>query len=499
MGFRGFIGYAKTGRYVGALVVLLCLWAQAAVAQNPIADSLLKQLRGETVDTNRVQLLRQLSYAYRTSEPDLALQYARNGRQLASLIDYPLGEAACLNSVGAAYMSVGNLPKALESFLAALQLNEQRGSQYGTAANLGNIGRVYALQGDFKAANRYGFRSRRLFEAIHDTSNVTMQLLNMGGNYAELGKPDSAMYYTQLGYARARQEDSKANLIISLNNLGVLYSRQNRNELALWSYQQAVPYCVELNQIEYLCTDYFNIAEVSGLLGRPDTLLHYGRRSLALAQRSGINNSVLDASALLSNYFEQQHRPDSAFRYLKLAAAANDSLHNQDRVQHVQQLTFAEKIRQQELREAREQAEGNRRYNLQLLAIAVFIFTVRGAAGAAQPSVGPHPRGRGFGAGSAADALRVYRAAGRTHHPAVFQQQPGAATAGHDAAGPHAGAASQPPGALDEKPLAPPRRPRSAKRPALMHHTKNRSIDYHNDKQIINAGYYNFNNACFLP
>lgn len=355
------------------LVWLLLAWS--ARAANPEADSLSRLLRLEKQDTSRVLLLKQLSYALRNSHPDLALDYAQTGLRLARKVSFRRGEAACLNNQGLAYWLMGNLPLALTSFLDALKINEQIGNRKGLAVNLGNIGNIYAEQGDQRASLRYTARALAIQEAIHDEAGVTLQLLNLGASYEQLHRLDSALYFTRRGYQKALEQDDPENLGIALNNTGNIYAGMGQPLAAMRCYRQAAPHLLRAGYDDGLCVNYLSIADLFREQQQPDSVLRYARLALTMGQRGGFSKHILEASKLLLTHFKHQHRLDSAFRYMELAAVARDSLFSQEKLEHVQRLFFAENIRQQELRAAQERAQDARRYNLQLLGIAIFILS----------------------------------------------------------------------------------------------------------------------------
>ena len=106
------------------LVVSVGLWI-VGEAQNVETDSLKRKLAVEKQDEKRVSILESLSYAYLSSYPDTALQYAEQGLQLAKNINFLKREAICTNAIGNVYFHKGDNAKALEMYLKFLQLKEQ--------------------------------------------------------------------------------------------------------------------------------------------------------------------------------------------------------------------------------------------------------------------------------------------------------------------------------------------------------------------------------------
>ena len=82
---------------------------------------------------------------------------------------------------------------------------------------------------------------------------------------------------------------------------------------------------------------------------------------------------MLNASSFISDYFKGQNWLDSAYHYQEITIAAKDSLFSQEKVRQVQNLSFLEQIRQQEIAEAKLKAEEERKSNMQMLGIGAFI------------------------------------------------------------------------------------------------------------------------------
>jgi hypothetical protein len=106
---------------------------------------------------------------------------------------------------------------------------------------------------------------------------------------------------------------------------------------------------------------------------RTDSALYYARLSLASAYASGFTKRLLNAASFLTNYFKGMNLVDSAFHYQEITMAAKDSLFSEEKVRKVQNLNFTEQIRQQEILEAKRQAQEKRTTRIQMLGVGAFI------------------------------------------------------------------------------------------------------------------------------
>ena len=183
-----------------------------ARAQNVETDSLKKELVVQKDEKKRVSILEGLSYAYLSSSPDTALQYALQGLQLAQRIKYPQGVAICTNAIGNVYFHTGDNAKALEMYLSYLKMKENLKDLHNLSVAYFNIASVYTEEKDYTHALYYLFKTRAEDEKAKDTSAILYDDYSLGSVYLRMQKIDSALYYTNHSYQFAIYLDDK-NLI----------------------------------------------------------------------------------------------------------------------------------------------------------------------------------------------------------------------------------------------------------------------------------------------
>jgi hypothetical protein len=108
-------------------------------------------------------------------------------------------------------------------------------------------------------------------------------------------------------------------------------------------------------------------------LNKNDSAVFYARESLVLAQKDGFLPRYLDAAKFLSVHYNQAKNIDSSFFYLNMVQALNDSINSKGRIRESQVLSSNEQIRQLEIAENLKIVKEERRQQLQLLFIAIFI------------------------------------------------------------------------------------------------------------------------------
>lgn len=334
-----------------------------------------RSLRGNAIkDSSKVIQLIIDGTKHKTSKTDSCIYYAQKALQLSHRIKYEAGEALGLNLEGMALSVTGNFPKALEIYLKALEITEKLEDPKYRVAVLINLGDVYAKQEEYRNALIYTFQAKTIAEQQGGNKNLPAILTNIGNSYENLNILDSALIFTNQGYEAAFKAKNNEWLGIALNNLGNIHYKLQHSSIALEYYKTSLPYFRSEEDDEGLSEATLGIAKIFKDQGNFDSSIYYARYSLTLAKEATITKNLLSASTFLYDIFKKQNKVDSAFAYQGMMMAAKDSLFSQEKVKAVQSLSIGESLRQQEIAEEKLKAEEERRNNLQLIAIAAFIF-----------------------------------------------------------------------------------------------------------------------------
>ncbi len=158
-----------------------------------------------------------------------ALQIFRNLRDLR-------GEASVLNDIGVVYYRLGEYEKALEHYLGCFRLQEKLGDKKLQSHSLNNIGNIYYSQGDFVRALRYYEQSLAIDEECGTQTDIAAALNNVGLVYGHLHDNRRAGEFHQRSLAIRRHLGDRAGISHSLNNIGYALACEDRYEEALASY-----------------------------------------------------------------------------------------------------------------------------------------------------------------------------------------------------------------------------------------------------------------------
>src|SRR5579863_3093873 len=354
--------------FVGLLLIINSCYSQS----HPI-DSLKQLLNSEKQDSTRSLLLGQLSDEYRVFNVDTAMLLAEEGLTVAKTVNFIKGEARCLRVVAFMISAAGDNAKALQISLEVLKMEDSINDPRNVVSTLLSIGVIYSRQRDYASSLRYRLLAKDLALRIHDEYLLMIDYLDVGADYENLERLDSAEYYSEQSYALGLKLGDKYTIGSALESLGDICSKTNEESKALKYYRMSIPFCIEGFDNDDLCLSTIGMARIFRKQGLRDSALYFAKISYSRARQSGFILNQLDACSFLVDFYKDYHMTDSAFTYLSEVVAIKDSLFNGEKTRKMQSLTIEEGIRQQEIAAQKVRAQQEQVKNLQLLGIGIFI------------------------------------------------------------------------------------------------------------------------------
>jgi lipopolysaccharide biosynthesis regulator YciM len=351
---------------------IIC-FSEKIFSQKQKADSIIRLLKVEKIDSNRVKLLTDLADYVYLSNPDTALIIGVDALRLSKNIKFEEGEYLSLKLLAKSFSKIGNFPRALEINLQLLKLVERKDNPRKKAITLMSIANVYAYQNDHRQALDYYFKSDSIIQKNNINDLKYYSYVNIGDAFDRLNILDSAFLF----YSNSKREADLAqnkNLIgASLGGLGNIYRKQVNFQLSLDNYKSAIVYLKQEENDELLCEVNLGLGKLYNLFMRTDSAIYYTKNSFLLAKKDGFLSQQLDAAKFFTQIYSESKNIDSAFAYINIEKSLNDSINSKERIRQSQILSSNEITRQFELAETKIKEEKERRDRLQLLFIGIFI------------------------------------------------------------------------------------------------------------------------------
>src|SRR5690606_25533756 len=168
------------------------------------ADSLTTALGQTRNDIDKVRLLNEIAYQYRTSDPVLMQQYARQALKLATEIGDDVQKSEALINLGTSFIISGDYKEALRHFADARNILESPdGLNTGTTADAkkvlgrayGNIGIVFSEQSNYSKALQYHLKAVKIYEQNQDEQGMARLYNNIGIVYYAQNNDFKALQY----------------------------------------------------------------------------------------------------------------------------------------------------------------------------------------------------------------------------------------------------------------------------------------------------------------
>ena len=320
-----------------------------------LIDSLIAELKLARDDTNKVTMLRRLSFKYSTINPNEGIKYAKVGLELAEKLSWEKGLAYCHNAMGTNYKAKADYSSAVEHYNKALKIFEHTNDIRGISVIVGNLGSLYQNIGEFAKALEYQKRALVIDEKRQDFANMAIGLGNIGECYRVTGEYSLALDY----YNRSLTIDNKLG-----NNDGI--ARQNSNigdvYYKMGKFAEAIPYLEKSAAMRKVLGNKFEYAIVYRKLG--NTLLamkDYGgaiknlNEALKAATEAGNITEIMEANLGLYNYYKQTGSSEKALNYYLAANVAKDSIFNQKKLNDISKSEMTYNQEKKDLIEKNEQ------------------------------------------------------------------------------------------------------------------------------------------------
>jgi serine phosphatase RsbU (regulator of sigma subunit) len=278
------------------------------VAQTPAIDSLKQKLTISKPDTDKVNILTDLTQRLTdASENVQLLQYAKEAFTLSTKLGYKKGIAYALINIANVYRQQSNHPEAQKNITAALKIGEEIRNKKIIAAAYYLSGRTLTNMGDYDKALMHLRLYSNLCEELGDKKglgdayNAIGNILESTGNYTEALK-------NYLVALKIRQTLSdKKRISFSYNNLGLVQWDLGNYAEALKNYLQALKIQEELGDKIRASEVYNNIGNLySDMRDYPNALKNH-LTSLKLKKEMADESGVAMAYNNIGNVYFGMH------------------------------------------------------------------------------------------------------------------------------------------------------------------------------------------------
>lgn len=158
------------------------------------------------------------------------------------------GEATMMTDLGGMHYQQGNMVRAEQMFMMAIQQFRAVGNPEGLATAMGNLAALRLGQGKLGEAEKMLEASVPDYEAIEDKEGVALTLNNLGDLSRQSGRLDAAEMHYRQAKAAAEEIESKSAVAYVLSGLGDVYMDRGDLAQSRASYEGALTFRKQIGE-----------------------------------------------------------------------------------------------------------------------------------------------------------------------------------------------------------------------------------------------------------
>lgn len=220
--------------------IILLISIPSICQESNVIDSLLSELEKANEDSVKVEILLRLFNPTVVNDLDLAYEYTNQAHQLSEKLSFDKGLAAAYQRKGIIWGYRGNIEKARENYLKAIEVHERLDREVIAATLIYNLALLFKEQGSYDSAMIYNHRASIVFLQHQDSLKYASTLDLFSGIQSEQGNYSVSLKYATEATDLFRLNGDELREADALLKIGDVFSMQNNFENAIQYYQQAI-------------------------------------------------------------------------------------------------------------------------------------------------------------------------------------------------------------------------------------------------------------------
>ena len=240
-------------------------------------------------------------------------------------------EAASIEQVATCYQNLGQHKKAIECYDKSLSLKPGPDMEMGI---LGNMGDAYISIGDFPHALSSYISSLKLLENTlaskktvdhNDSTQKAALLLNISGIYMQMGQPDKAAenYNQVINISRAIK--NKWIEVLALNGIANTYKVRKDYTKAIETYTVSLNECIDIHNFRGQVTTLSELANVYVETGDLLKAMGFAKNALKLAEEHNYTDQLSAVYTTLGGVYLKRGEFPAAASFLQKALSLSQA------------------------------------------------------------------------------------------------------------------------------------------------------------------------------
>jgi two-component system, NarL family, sensor kinase len=293
-------------------------------------DSLWRLHKISKPDTNLVLLYIQLGQQYENNKPDSAILLYEAALRLSEELNYVPGIIKYYTNVTYVYNLQGRLDTSLVLNLKSVEIANSYGNPERIGACLNNVGATYMSMKNHEKAIEYFLKAIDIYDRLKMESRLSPLYGNLTTTYQEIGQYDKALTYGEKSLTLARKVNNSSDVISALINLSTVHNSTGQLTKSISVLNEARELAKQTNHDYAILVSSINLFDVYLRMADFKKLKPLGEEALQLATKLSDRESIAIALRSLSYYYFNTNQPEKAEEYASRSldvAVANGLTH----------------------------------------------------------------------------------------------------------------------------------------------------------------------------
>jgi len=321
-----------------ALVLLIAILNFSSI--NPVAaqfpnqadiDSLLIELSKTKPDTNRVNLLTEISWDYIYVDPVKGMEFGEQAFDLATEINWPKGKAKAMSNWGINTFGTGATEEAIPQLVKAVDLAEQVQHQTTIGVSAVMLALCYDMTGQNERSAQANVIARDALRKV-DHPYLPTALQNLSNSYIKLLKYPEALAVADDLYEYGVAKNDENWLGAAYIERGGAYHGLSNYPAALQNFFEAIKIFEKNNQKWLLREGYYRIGIIYQAKAEYEKALEYYHKALTVSENLGTKENSASILSNIGSVYDKRHEYEEARAYYQQALEIFEEVGNQKQI-----------------------------------------------------------------------------------------------------------------------------------------------------------------------
>ena len=271
----------------------------------------------------KIEILNQLAYEYRSLSPKKMMEYANQALELSQKCKDVRGKAVALNNIGIGCRALAKYNDAIGYGQQALEIFKSLEDEKGVSDSLINVGACFIYIGKLEKAEEYQRNALEIKKKIVEKKGIALCLGYLGIINWRRGKYDEARRLHEKSLKINEEIGDKKAIANSLNNIGLVYLNLSNYQKALDYYHKSLVIRRELGDKKIIADTLNNIGIVYNKIGNYGKSLEYQLQSLEIKKENKNKKGIASSLNNIGNIYQNLDNFQKALDYHLIALEIN--------------------------------------------------------------------------------------------------------------------------------------------------------------------------------